>query len=77
MLKTETNTKRMGERVLLAANAAGLRGRRSDSLSVDFEHGQWWVTNRRSGAQWSANDAEGPGSFYSFSFEMVTQPDED
>jgi hypothetical protein len=75
-LMTETNTRRVGERVMLAAHAAGLRGR-GHSLSVDFEHGQWWVTNRQTGAQWSAHDASGPGTFHGFDFEQVTQGDDD
>jgi hypothetical protein len=73
-LKTETNTQSMERRIL---KAAGERlGHRRD-LSADFEHGQWWITNRRTGAQWSVVDAEGGPSVDGFDFEQVTQGDED
>lgn len=42
------------------------------SLQTDFEHGQWWVTDRRTGAQWAVCDVE-PGSFC---FEQVTEGEE-
>jgi len=71
-LKTETNTPAMERRVLRAARAAGLGGR--GRLSADFEHGQWWITNLRTGAQWSAVDAE--PTPYGFDFEQVTRGDE-
>lgn len=45
-------------------------------LQTDFEHGQWWVTNRRTGAQWSVVDCLGPAGDY-FDFERVTQGDEE
>ena len=70
MLKTETNTRRMGMRVLLAAKE--VLGKRR-TFSVDFEHGQWWVTDRSTRAQWSAVDAEGGRSAYGFDFEQVTE----
>ena len=38
-----------------------------------FEHGQWWVEDARTGAQWSVCDSE-PGPF---SFEQVTDGEED
>lgn len=74
MLKTEMNTRAMERRILVAAGAI-LGNRRS--LSADFEHGQWWVTNRRTGAQWSVVDAVGGRAVNGFDFEQVTQGDED
>jgi hypothetical protein len=38
-----------------------------------FEHGQWWVEDARSGAQWSVCDSE-PGPFC---FEQVTRGEVD
>ena len=60
-------------RILRAARA--VLGRRG--LSAVYEHGQWWVEHRPSGAQWSVVDAEGGGSVDGFDFEQVTQGDED
>lgn len=65
-LNTETNTPAMEKRVLQAAHKA-LKRR---NLSAFFEHGQWWIEHRPSGAQWSVCDASGP---HGFDFEQVTQ----
>ena len=75
MLKTEQDTTTMERRVRRAARLAGLVTTRT--ASVIFEHGQWWIENVRTGAQWAVNDAEGSGSFDGFDFEQVTQGDED
>lgn len=48
-----------------------------DRLCPVFEHGQWWVVNHATGAQWSVVDAEGTGSYFGLSFELVTEPEED
>lgn len=69
MLNTQTNTPEMEERILEAAAASGL----PLDLSADFEHGQWWVTARDSGAQWSVVDADGVRSVDGFDFEPVTE----
>jgi hypothetical protein len=69
MLKTETNTKAMEKRILRAAGIA-LGQRRS--LSADFEHGQWWITNRMTGAQWAVDDWDGH-DVDGFGFEQVTE----
>lgn len=71
MLKTETNTLSMSRRVRAAAFDAQLG--RIGELQTDFEHGQWWVTNTRTGAQWSAIDTEGAGAVDGFGFEQVTE----
>jgi hypothetical protein len=70
MLRTETNTPEMEARidqVFLDRGPAPC----SRHGQLDFEHGQWWVTCSRCGAQWSVCDAE-PGEFY---FEQVTDGD--
>jgi len=69
MLNTERNTARMQARVLKSARA-NLRKRK---LSTFFEHGQWWVEHRTTGAQWSVCDAEGLGIIGGFCFEQVTR----
>ena len=71
MLKTETFTRTMERRVLGAARELLGQAR----YRADFEHGQWWVTNRTTGAQWSVVDAEGPGTANGFDFEQVTEGD--
>ena len=81
-LLCETNTPAMKRRVLKAARwRLGVQGPygRSD-YQADFEHGQWWVTDRRTGAQWSVVDcrtAEGPSGVDYLDFEQVTQGDTD
>jgi hypothetical protein len=67
LLKCETDTPSV-ERQVLAAAGQALGSRRS--LQADFEHGQWWITNVRTGAQWSVHDTTG-----GFGFEQVTQGD--
>lgn len=74
MLKTETNTQTMDRRVLRAAKE---RLGKKHSLVSWFEHGQWWIEDKVSGAQWSVVDAEGGTSVDGFDFEQVTQGDED
>jgi hypothetical protein len=71
-LKTETDTPAMEQRVTDAATAAlGLA-----RFSVDFEHGQWWVTDLDTGAQWGVHDATGGDSVDGFSFEQVADGEE-
>lgn len=48
MLKTETNTRAIERRILRAWRQ---RFGRRPVLQADFEHGQWWITEVRSGAQ--------------------------
>lgn len=73
MLRTETNTPKMHDKVLAAAKRT--LGRKN--LTADFEHGQWWITEFGTGAQWSVNDAETQTGEEYFDFEQVTQGDED
>ena len=72
MLKTE-NPKTSERRIIRAAHA--ILGRRRP-LSAVYEHGQWWIEDRDSGAQWSVVDAEGGRSVDGFDFEQVTQGEE-
>lgn len=94
MLKTEQNTQTMGERVLRSfrkwARHNGLSIKRTITVNggrietrarynSDFEHGQWWITDLDTGAQWSVCDAEGTeanGVFDGFCFERVTEGEE-
>lgn len=41
-----------------------------------YEHGQWWVEHKPTGAQWSVNDLERDGED-KFCFEQVTLGEED
>jgi hypothetical protein len=70
-VKTEQNTPEIEQRIVWAVSEALGIAR----FSVDFEHGQWWVTDLDFGAQWSVVDEE-PGTD-GFGFEQVTQGEED
>jgi len=73
-LKCEQYTITMERRVRSAARQAGLVNTRN--ASVFFEHGQWWVENAHTGAQWSVNDSEGMEGIHTFNgfcFEEVTR----
>lgn len=77
-LKTETNTPAMERRILRAFLAfRDYDIAHARQISVDFEHGQWWVTDKPSGAAWSVVDAEGRGAIDGFDFERITQGDEE
>lgn len=68
MLQTETNTMQMYKRVVAMAR----KKLRTRQVSADFEHGQWWVTDRRNWAQYSVVDAEGTGTIDGFDLEQVS-----
>ena len=70
MLNTERNTVSMSRKVRHAAFEANL-GHIGD-IQTDFEHGQWWITNRRTGAQWSVCDTD-----KGFDFENVTRGEDE
>jgi hypothetical protein len=73
-LLTETNNTAIKRRVRAAAiKALGLSAR---TIQADFEHGQWWITHRPTGAQWSVVDAVGYPAINGFDFEQVTEPRE-
>lgn len=78
MLNCERHTAAMERRVRAAARAAKIVSTRT--ASVFFEHGQWWVENSKTGAQWSVCDsegAEGIHTFNGFCFEQVSRGEED
>lgn len=68
-LRCERNTPNMHDAVISDAREALER----TNLQADFEHGQWFVTDRETGAQWAVNDAEG----CTFDYEQVTQGDDE
>jgi hypothetical protein len=70
-LRTEQNTPEVETDIADAASAALCPPHRA--FSVDFEHGQHWVTCLDCGAQWSAIDSNDPNGF---AFEQVTEGDE-
>ena len=84
MLNTERNTPTMEKRIRTSFRKSqqgyrfGMDGERQPKLArhrkftCDFEHGQWWVSDLDTGAQWSVCDS-GNG----FCFEQVTQGEED
>jgi hypothetical protein len=75
MLKTEHNTPTMEARVRRAWRRWRFQqcgSRRAAGFSFDFEHGQWWVTDLDTGAQWSVVDAEGGSSVDGFDFEQIS-----
>jgi hypothetical protein len=72
-LKTEQNTFEMAKKIVVAAN----KHFKTRSMKAVFEHGQWWVYNTNSYAQYSVVDAEGPGTTNGFDFEMVTAGEEE
>ena len=74
MLKTERYTVAMERQIRSAARRAGIVNR--NTASTFFEHGQWWVENAKTGAQWSVCDAEGNGAVDGFCFEQVTRGEE-
>lgn len=62
------------EKALVKVMSAAYRARGlGRALQFDYEHGQWWVTNIMTGAQWSVVDANTPSGL---DFEMVTSPEE-
>lgn len=76
MLKTETHTPEMAQRVLEAAQLHEIVDvHNTDKLYVAFEHGQHWIGCRECGAQWSVVDAEGAPSVDGFGFEEVSEGD--
>lgn len=73
-LLCEANTPKV-ERIIRGAfeDSDEAKAHEDKPFETDFEHGQWFVTCRACGAQWSVNDAE-PGPF---DFEEITAGDED
>lgn len=48
-----------------------------EDLQADFEHGQWWITHRPSGAQWSVVDCESIDGAEYFGFEQVSRGEDE
>ncbi len=74
MLKTETNTPEVALDIEVAAEVALEPPHKR--LSVDFEHGQHWVTCLDCGAQWGAHDSETYSGTQGFDFEQVSNGDQ-
>lgn len=66
-LQCETNTSAVEARI--RRHFAAWSRIPTRDFHLDFEHGQWWVTARRTGAQWSVCDAI-PGPFC---YEQVSE----
>lgn len=73
-LLREINTPAMEKRVLKAARWR-LGASRNLRYQADFEHGQWWVTELGTGAQWSVVDCQTAGGVDYLDFEQVSQGD--
>lgn len=71
-LMTETNTPAMERRVLRAARWR-LGAARSLRYQADFEHGQWWVTELGTGAQYSVVDCQTKDGVVYLDFEQVSR----
>lgn len=76
-LLSSLNTEDAQERIKTAFAQHEASIRPIDDYSFDFEHGQWWVTCRETGCQWSVVDAEGGASVDGFDFEVVTEGSEE
>jgi len=73
ILLSTINTRAMARRVQAAA-----RDRLGASrYQTDFEHGQWWVTELATGAQWSVVDCQSPAGGVYLDFEQVTAGDDE
>ena len=72
-LLSTTNTPTVRAHVLRAAKHKLGRGK----YHATFEHGQWWVTRLKDGAQWSVVDCLSTAELPYLDFEQVTQGDSD
>ena len=68
-LNCEINTPEMDSEIQVAAESALC----CQTITTFFEHGQWWVENLDTGAQWSVNDGNLPPTSGGFCFEQVTE----
>jgi predicted cupin superfamily sugar epimerase len=74
MLLSEINKPSMEQRVLRAAR---FRLGKRRKFQADYEHGQWWVTELGTGAQWSVvTCATAEGVDY-LDFEQVSRGEEE
>lgn len=77
MLSTEQNTPKVDRMIRCAVRSAvrdGILPARTGDYVTFFEHGQWWVEHRLTGAQYSVCDE---ASARGFCFEQVTAGQED
>jgi hypothetical protein len=72
-LRSTVDTPEMHDTVLSEARETLERHK----LTATFEHGQWWIEDVETGAQWSVVDCESQTGQEYFDFEQVTQGDED
>lgn len=72
-LLSTTNTPTVRAHVLRAAKHKLGRGK----YHATFEHGQWWVTRLKDGAQWSVVDTLPVGGLPALDFEQVTRGEDD
>ncbi len=63
------------EREVRSAARAILKIKSKDFVTF-YEHGQWWVEDVTTGAQWSVVDAVGGRAVNGFDFEQVTDGEE-
>lgn len=68
-LLSTTNTPTVRAHVLRAAKHRLGRGK----YQADFEHGQWWATRLKDGAQWAVVDTLPIDGLPALDFEQVTQ----
>ncbi len=71
MTLRSTVNDRATERTIIEDATAG--NPLGDRLQADYEHGQWWVTDLDTGAQWSVTDCQTPDGREYFGFEQVTE----
>lgn len=71
-LLSTINEPAIERRVLKAARYRLGKG----TYQADFEHGQWWVTKRETGAQWSVVDCQTQAGVDYLDFEQVTEGEE-
>jgi hypothetical protein len=78
-LRSSINTEEMGALVLSNARAGAPIGGGEDGerLRADYEHGQWWITDLETGAQWSVVDCWTDAIGDYFGFEQVTAGDDE
>jgi len=72
-LRSTVDTPEIEQAVLADARAGAPLGER---LSANYEHGQWWITDFDTGAQWSVVDCWSGAVGDYFGFEQVTEGDE-
>lgn len=71
-MKLKTENPKNGLKAIIAFfEQKGIKRLKKKEYDYTFEHGQLWITHI-DGAQWSVEDAEGPGTINGFDFEQVS-----